>query len=110
MRAGLMWDRCRFERAAATRDDIGGTTVVWASQFEAWGWLRMERGREALEAGRLESSNMGVLTIRTNEHTRSITAGWRVVVANENYQIRSVIDGPGRNRTLEFVVERGVAQ
>lgn len=109
MRAGLMWDKCRFEAAQTSSDDIGGTNVAWAPQFEAWGWLRMERGREALEAGRLEASNLAVLTIRSNERARTITPGMRVVRREENWQIRSVVEGPGRDRTLELLVERGTA-
>lgn len=109
MRAGLMWDKCRFESAITTSDEIGGTNVTWGAQFEAWGWLRMERGREALEAGRLEASNMAVLTIRANARARTVTPGWRVVRRGEPWQIRSVVEGPGRDRTLELLVERGQA-
>lgn len=110
MRAGLLRDRVAFQRQAEEGDDGGGQAVAWSTQFTVWGGFRPERGRERLEADRLESAVAGVLTVRSSSQTGQVTAEWRAVIDGEPYQIRAITNPDRRGRFLEMTVERGVAQ
>jgi SPP1 family predicted phage head-tail adaptor len=107
--AGLMDRRCRFERRDATADDYGNVTAGgWVALATVWGRLTERPGRESVEAGRLESSAAGTLTIRDSVAARGVTAADRVVIDGAEYAIRDVRP-PQRIGLIEMVVERGVA-
>lgn len=110
MRAGFLRDKCTFESPRYIADGIGGNTLVWTEEFQCYGELRTERGRESLEQGRLQGSNMALLTVRYSENANDAKLGWRVQIGDDYYQIRSVNDPDRRRRRLEFVLEKGVAQ
>lgn len=110
MKAGRLWRRVSFERPNPTRDDYGQTDRRFMPAFRTRGDLRMQTGREVLEAGRLESSTLGTLSVRECRRARDVEAGWRAVIDGQPWQIRTVQDGFGRNEEITFVVERGVAQ
>lgn len=74
-----------------------------------WGDLIPQRGREQVEAGRLQSSVPGVLQVRWDDQSKAIDASYRVIIEGEPYQIISVLDPDMHRRTVEMVVERGVA-
>ena len=111
MRAGLLRDLVQFQQELNVDNDYGGRTVTWQDIFQLRGDLRQERGREALEAGRLEPSNLALLTVRYDRMLSSqIVPGWRAVVRGENWQILNVLRIRGRGDRLELIVERGTAQ
>lgn len=109
MRAGHLRDRVTFQRETRTADGAGGATIVWQNLVTVWGGFRPQRGREQLEAGRLESAVAGVLTVRSSPGTRDVTAADRVQIDDVPYQIRTITNPDRRGKTLELVVERGVA-
>lgn len=109
MPAGQLRDQVTFQRATRTADGAGGATLVWQNVRTVWGGFRPQRGRETLEAGRLESAVAGVLTVRSSPDTRDITAADRVQIDGASYQIRTITNPDRRNKMLEMVVERGVA-
>lgn len=106
MRSGRLRTRIRFERPVQKTDDLGNAYDGWEALFERWGDLLLQRGREALEAGRLESSNLGTLQIRWSAEAAALDESHRAVIDGRHWQIRSIIDPDQRRRTLEMVVER----
>lgn len=109
MRAGRMDRRCAFTRLDTTPDDYGNVTAgTWGALLTVWGRLSEKPGREAVAAGRLESSAMAELTIRDSAAARGITAADRVTIDGQAYAIRDVRP-PQRTGEIALVVERGVA-
>lgn len=109
MRAGRLRNRVEFQRPVEMTSPIGEAYLGWETVARRWGDYRPERGREKLEAGRLESSNAGTLQVRFDSVTKDVTAEHRVLLDGVAMQIRSAMDPDMRRRTIEFVVEVGVA-
>lgn len=109
MRAGQLNKRVTFQTATETSDGGGGGSTSWGGNVTVWGQFRPERGRERLEAGRLESAEAGVLTVRSSEATRAITSAYRVLIDSIPFNIRAVSNPDQRNKAIEMVVEKGVA-
>lgn len=112
MRAGRLNQRVTFQQESTVPDGGGGQTVSWlnvAGLVSIAAEFRPERGRERLEAGRLEAANAGTLRIRSFALSRSITEKHRVLIDTVPYQVRSIVDPDGRREMLELLVERGVA-
>jgi SPP1 family predicted phage head-tail adaptor len=109
MRAGRLRNRCEFQRPVVETSPTGNQRKGWESFMKVWGDLLPQRGREQIEAGRLESQVPGTLQIRFSSVAAQIDASYRVTIGGEPYQIRSVMDPDMRRRIIEMVVERGVA-
>lgn len=109
MAAGPLRDRIAFKERVRTADGAGGASEAWVTQFTVWGSFTPQRGREQMEAGRLESAVSGVMRVRSSSETRQIDATWIAVVGGEDYNIRWVTNPDRRGRFLEIAVERGVA-
>lgn len=107
MGAGQMRSRVTFRRESNTADGAGGNARTWTDVATVWGQLSPERGREKLQAGRLEEQQGAVLKVRSSSTMRSITTEHQCVIDSEQYQIRSSSNPDQRNRFIEFVVERG---
>jgi len=112
--AGGLSFRARFERRAAPVDDgYGNVEGGWVVVATLAAHFRAAHGRERLEAGRLESTLEGVLTVHAGPTARTIGAGDRVVIVAGPYadlpmQIRAVTPRPDA-ASIEFVCEAGVA-
>lgn len=111
--AGLMVNRVRFERRASGSDDYGNVLSSWETLFAVWAGFKAMAGREALEAGRLESTMAGVLTVRRSANTATLLASDRGVFvigpyAGKTFNIRSIVPGADMS-TLEMTIEEGVA-
>jgi len=109
MAAGQLRDRIAFKSPSYSNDGMGGGAVTWATQFTVWGSLTPERGREQLEAGRLQSAVAGVVKVRSSTAARTITAEWICTIDGVDYNIRSITNPDRHDRYLELLVERGVA-
>lgn len=109
MAAGPLRDRIAFKQKVETADGQGGYSAAWVTQFTVWGSFRPMRGREQMEAGRLESSVEGVMRVRSSPTTRQIEADWIAVLDSVDYNIRWVSNPDRRDRFLEIAVQRGVA-
>lgn len=115
--AGRLDHRVRFERQAATDDGHGNVTAAWATiagLATVAAGFRPEFGNESVQAGRLEATMRGTLTVRRSINTAAILASDRVVFLNSPYsgvvcQIRAAVPTPDR-ALIEFVLETGVAQ
>lgn len=108
MGAGQLRKRVYFARPKRTADGGGGASITWVPAVTVWGALTLERGREAIAAGRLESASVGTLRIRSSAEARGIDASYKATIDDVDYQVRSITEDPKR-KWLEFVVERGVA-
>ncbi len=103
-------DRVTFEVETRTDDGGGGAELSWTVVATVWGDFAPERGRERVQAGRLESAVAGVLTVRSDMTTRAIAAEThRVLIDSVAYQIRSITNPDRCNRYLELAIERGPA-
>lgn len=103
--------RVRFERRDEVSDGHGNTLGDWQSVATRWAFYRPEFGREAVAAGRLQSTRAGTLTVRRDSVTASMTAADRVVFVagpdtGATAQIRSVIP---LSDSVEMTIEIGVA-
>ncbi len=114
--AGNLEQRVRFERQTPGADDGYGNILPssWTPLFTCWASFNPEKGREIVEAGRLEATMRGVLRVRRSTDSRGVTSADRVVFVQGRYngkvmQIRGTpidaIDGA----SIEFVLEQGVA-
>jgi head-tail adaptor len=112
--SGVYHQRVRFERrATAAADDLGVTEGGWVSVLTVPAAFRPRFGREVVEAGRLEASFGGTLTIRSSRRARLIDAAHKVVFLRAPYEgreanIRQVVPTPDGGE-IEMVVEEGVA-
>lgn len=112
MRPGRLVKKVTFQREQTADDGGGGQEVTWAS---ITGLVRVsasftpERGRERLEAGRLEAAVAGRLWMRSFAAARGVTEKDRVMIDDVPYVIRSITNPDGRNIELEMTVERGAA-
>ncbi len=104
-----MRHRATFQRESAGTDDFGNVTQgTWTTLTECFAKFAPERSSERIEAGRLEASVMGTLTVRSTATTRGITEADRVLFRSATYNIRAITNPDQRNRWLTMTVERGV--
>jgi head-tail adaptor len=111
--AGLMVNRVRFEGRVNINDGYGNSEGQWHPIFTAWAGFKATPGREALEAGRLESTMTGILTLRRSAQSLTLIAADRGVFivgpyTGRTFNIRSIVPSHD-NSTLELAIEEGVA-
>jgi head-tail adaptor len=112
--AGTIDGRVRFDRVVLADDGFGNVeTTGWTEIVSRWVRVKPEKGRERVEAGRLESTMRGVVVVRRCGVTQAITAADRAVFIAGPYSgkvvnIRSLM--PGADSTyIEIIFEEGVA-
>lgn len=108
-------NRVVISRRVAGGDDGYGNILpsAWTDLATVWAGFRPKFGREQLEAGRLESSMQGVLTVLKTPITAGVTPADRIVFAAGPYagkacQIRSIVPTPD-NREMEMMLEEATA-
>ncbi|KZK96335.1 Phage head-tail joining protein [Pseudovibrio sp. Ad5] len=110
MRAGKLRDLVVFKRTVSVSDGAGGSQIAWKEFYRSFGELRMSKGKEVVDAGRIGASAAGTLVIRYSSSAAAVTASDIVEIGGVTYNIRSPALDPDRRRErLELVVERGVA-
>jgi SPP1 family predicted phage head-tail adaptor len=109
MRAGNLRLNAQFQANVSIADGMGGVIDGWVTQFSQRARLKPVRGDEKVDAGDLVAQSQHKLIIRSSVQARTIKEGWRVIVDNVTYNIRSIINPDERNKALEITVERGVA-
>ena len=111
MRAGMLRDRVAFQRLDTTPDAYGNPSGGTFTTFlTVAGQLIPERGRERVDAGRLESAAGATLEVRSSSDTRGVTPADRVLINGTTvYNIREIDNPDRRNRRLVMVLEKGVA-
>lgn len=106
-RIGSLRSRVTFQAASYAADGGGGSAVSWSDVVTVWGQFMPARGRERVNAGRLEDNDSGVLMVRSSSEVTGITTEHRVTVDGVAYNIRSITNPDRRSRFLEMVVDKG---
>jgi SPP1 family predicted phage head-tail adaptor len=111
--AGALRHRVSFQRRQTTDDGFGNVQFTWADHWKCWAGVKPEYGRETLEAGRMESTMRGVVTVLSCQKARDVKNGDRVTFLTGPYsgqsaQIRSIVPTP-LGGEIEMVIETGVA-
>lgn len=104
---GQMRDLVDFETPDTTGDAYGNTTdgTYSALYSDVRARVRFERGREKLEAGRMEAATAGVITVRAAE-VPALTHADRVLIDSVAYQIRDITNPDRRGRFKEISFEK----
>lgn len=112
--AGLMTSRARFERRGVAGDDgYGNVLEGWTSLAVLSCAIKPNFGGENDEAGRPQSTWLGVLTLHRSGLAGALRPEDRAVVTAGPYKdsvlaIRSIVVRPD-NATIECAIECGVA-
>ena len=106
---GALRHRLTIEAANPADDGAGGQTDPWASPIvvaTVWGRVEPLRGRERLQAGRLEARHSHRITLR---YRADVGAGQRVRFGTRLFNVRAVANRGERNRWLELLCDEGAA-
>lgn len=93
MRAGKLDQLATFRRRMNVSDGGGGYQTTWSDQFRVWSAVTVARPRvtaEAIANGVETAMTRAVLAVRDNANTRTVTAGWRVVLAGRTWDVKEV--------------------
>lgn len=111
MTAGMMRQVAAFHRLDGVADGFGNADGGFAATpfLTVPGDLRVDRPRERLAAGRMESPQAAVLRLRWSPEAAAITPADKAVIDGVDWQVRGVTDPDGRRRWLDLSLETGVA-
>lgn len=110
MTAGALTERIRFEKETRTADGGGGSSLAWTTVADRWASVEPLKGREQLEAMKLEAANLFRVTIRNDQ---AVDPAWRITWltgGNAVLNIRECPTTPRRALYRVLVAEAGVAQ
>ena len=110
MPAGKLTERVRFEREQRTSDGGGGSTLSWIAVAVRWAMVEPLKGREQLEAMKVEASNLYRVTLR-NDFV--VDPSWRLVWITGGGLVLNIREAPTTPRAelyRHLVAEAGVAQ
>lgn len=108
MSAGKLSERVAFYRATAT-GGFGDTSDGFADApyCERWCQYVPQTGRERIEAGRDEASTLGVIRLRKDSTTETISAADKAVINGVPHRIVSKPISRGqRDRMIELEVDQ----
>lgn len=108
MKAGKLRTRVTFQELTETDDGYGGKSEAWTNDKTVSCEFVSQSGKEALESGRLEATNLATLKVRAKS-VSGVTPSWRAVIAGEEWNIRQVMPFGQRDRRTDIIIERGVA-
>ena len=97
MQGGTLRHHITFQSPINTNDGMGGVTVSWEDEFNAWAEIDPPKGREYFAAGEKQTE----ITTRVRVRYRSgIVGSWRVKFGTRIFDINSIIDPDERHREL----------
>lgn len=108
MRAGKLRTKVTFQEEQQTSDSGGGYALAWGNDQTVMCEFISQSGREQVEAGRLESTVVATLRARAKA-VSFLTAGWRAVIDNEPWNVKSVVPFGQRDRRVDIVIEKGTS-
>lgn len=109
MAAGPKRLRVAIQARSDTPDGAGGVVSSWATVATRWGELRVERASERIAGGRVEAPSVGVVVVRSDSVTRTITAAHRLLIGSAVWEITATPTNPDqRNRDIEIPAVAGV--
>ncbi|HWL05004.1 MAG TPA: phage head closure protein [Xanthobacteraceae bacterium] len=104
MRIGGLEKRVIFLSLVRTDDGGGGAVETWMDGITVSAQFSPERGRERIQAGRMEAQQAGVLRIWSSVQARAITEQHRVRLDGRIWNIDSIRNPDQRNDMLEMVI------
>lgn len=106
MNAGRLTERVTIEAEVRTPDDAGGATLTWSAVATVWAAVEPLKGREQVEAMKLESSNLYRVAVRNHV---AVTAANRLMWRGHVLNIREVPPTRPIELFRVLVAELGVA-
>lgn len=112
MSLGKFRTRVSFHRKDGVLDDYGGTSTGFSETafLTVWGQLEDRNARETTETSGLENPQSAYLRVRHSTDATGVTEADQVRTGSRRYQIRSIRNVEERNKFIEMILERGVAQ
>lgn len=110
MRAGQLSERLKFYSRAEIDDGAGNRRGAWVFEFEVWAEMRLNPGREAVAAARIEGRVPMNVRLRRSQNSLRITTGWMARDARGvDYNVTAPSPDPSdRSAVLLTMVSGGV--
>ena len=106
---GKMDQRVFIQRATATADGMGGSTVTWATIATVWAAVTPfpMKAQEAMVEGRMTATQPLQMRIYSR---RDLTEKDRVLWDGRTFNIRGIPLDSLRSQFMDLVIEAGVTQ
>lgn len=99
---GELHHRIRLEEPVRSAEAGGGAAISWSLVAEIWGALRPQASSESAEADGLRARASHEIWIR---HRTGLRHDMRFVLGDRVFDIRAIVDTPGRKRFIRCRVE-----
>lgn len=106
---GDLRHRVTIQRKENAPDGTGGSITTWVTLAQPWAKLTPKTGTEKIYLNRLNAQNMMSVVIRYNA-SYDFKDTDKLLFKGNQYQIRSIINIEERDKYIELLVEKGVAQ
>lgn len=110
MQAGKLRERVVFQRQVIADDGHGNDLASWSDHLTVWADMLERLGGEKIAAGKLESSRLATVRVRSFTETRGLTEADRLMARGRAWNIRSIAAVGRKGEMLELLCEAGVAQ
>ena len=94
-----------LQSSVLTPDDYGGQVEVWSDEDTIWCQVNDQNNSEGVQAGRIAATGSAELI---TPYRDDITPKNRLIIEDETYNIRSVVDVGRKKRWIRIIAEFGV--
>jgi len=108
MQAGKLRTKVTFYQQTETPDEAGGYAHGWGNPQIVPCEFISQSGREALEAGRMESTVRAKLVARAKAVT-FLDPSWKATIDGVDWNVISVIPFGQRDRRVDILIETGTS-
>ena len=105
MRAAKYDKRITIQRKRQELDDTNTPYVEWVTAFKRWAEFRSQSSTERFIENKESTSGGGVIAVRYDKHTQTITDKDRIVFNNRLFEITGLINPNEDNIELEMFYE-----
>lgn len=102
IRAGLLREKIRIERATATQNGFGEPVTTWATHATVRAQVEPLEGREVFDADHQMTRTPVVFRIRYSSDVSDVAETDRIVWKSKTHDIESVAELEGRRKLLEI--------
>jgi len=107
LRARRLRTRLQFYRPIENVSPTGNVDLGWVLHVERWAEIAEMKGREQLEAGRLEAQVPATVRVRYDSETVQIDASFRAGPTGPDLAVVSVAQPDQMRRMIEIVLLTG---